>query len=198
MVPGNITKKEDTNKLTTLAFKMIPILHKTLLATPKIKFFLGLLLIFWGPPTNPPTTIFMGPNSNFILGEFVPLGRIPNSNFSPGAFAQFVDQLGLLWFKGSKSYFTLGHFSFWESPKRKFCLVLLPILGAHWDLLGFRGSKSNFTLGTFSFWGVSQTQIILRGFSPFWGPTGAFWGSGAQNQILFRGFYPSLGSRTII
>jgi hypothetical protein len=26
-------KKEDTNKLTTLAFKMIPILHNTLLAT---------------------------------------------------------------------------------------------------------------------------------------------------------------------
>jgi hypothetical protein len=27
------TKKEDTNKLTILAFKMIPILHNTLLAT---------------------------------------------------------------------------------------------------------------------------------------------------------------------
>jgi hypothetical protein len=33
MVPGNKTKKEDTNKLTILAFKMIPILHNTLLAT---------------------------------------------------------------------------------------------------------------------------------------------------------------------
>jgi hypothetical protein len=32
MVPENKTK-EDTNKLTILAFKMIPILHNTLLAT---------------------------------------------------------------------------------------------------------------------------------------------------------------------
>jgi ribosomal protein S18 len=40
------TKKEDTNKLTTLDFKMIPILNNTLLATPKIKFLPGLLPIF--------------------------------------------------------------------------------------------------------------------------------------------------------
>jgi hypothetical protein len=52
----------------------------------------------------------------------------------------------------------------------------------------FRGSKSNFTLGHFSFWGVSQTQILLRGFSPFWGPTGALWGSGVQNQIISGAF----------
>jgi hypothetical protein len=35
------TNKEDTNKLNTLAFKMIPILHNTLLATPKLKFYSG-------------------------------------------------------------------------------------------------------------------------------------------------------------
>jgi hypothetical protein len=44
---------------------------------------------FWGPPTNPTTTIFMDPNSNFTLGEFVLLGRLPNSNSTPGAFANF-------------------------------------------------------------------------------------------------------------
>jgi hypothetical protein len=57
MVPG---KKEDKNKLTTLAFKMIPIFHNTLLAT-KIKFFLGLLSIF---KAHQPTHChnFMGPH----------------------------------------------------------------------------------------------------------------------------------------
>jgi hypothetical protein len=49
------TKKEDENKLTTLAFKMIPIFHNTLLATTKIKFFLGLLPIFGAhQPTHQP------------------------------------------------------------------------------------------------------------------------------------------------
>jgi hypothetical protein len=41
MVPEKKKKKEDTNKLTTLAFIMIPILHDTLLATPKLKFYSG-------------------------------------------------------------------------------------------------------------------------------------------------------------
>jgi hypothetical protein len=94
-------KKEDKNKLPTLAFKMIPIFHNTLLATTKIKFFLGLLPNFWGPPT----TIFMGLNSNFTLREFVLLRRLSNSNFTPGAFAHFEGPLGLfgVHFKGQYS-----------------------------------------------------------------------------------------------
>jgi hypothetical protein len=68
-------KKEDTNKLTTLAFKMIPIFHNTLSATPKLKFYCGAFANFWGPP-NQATTIFMGPNSNFTLGEFDLLGSL--------------------------------------------------------------------------------------------------------------------------
>jgi hypothetical protein len=52
MVPENKQKK-DTNKSTTLTFKMIPILHNTLLATPKINFS-GAFAHFWGPPTNQP------------------------------------------------------------------------------------------------------------------------------------------------
>jgi hypothetical protein len=43
-------EKEDRNKLTTLAFKIIPVLHNKLLATPKINFFLGLLQFL--VPTN--------------------------------------------------------------------------------------------------------------------------------------------------
>jgi hypothetical protein len=134
MVPENKQKIEDTNKLTTLAFKMFPILHNTLLATPKLKFYYGAFANFCGP-TNPANTIFMGPHSNFTLEEFVLLRSLPNSNFIPGA---------------------------------------LPILGAHWDLLGFKGTKLNLTLGHLSVWGGSQTQILLRGFCPFWGPLGHF------------------------
>jgi hypothetical protein len=42
--------KEDTIKLTTLAFKMIHILHNTLLATHKIKFYLGAFFPFGESP----------------------------------------------------------------------------------------------------------------------------------------------------
>jgi hypothetical protein len=52
----------------------------------------------------------MGPKSNFTLGEFVLLGRLPNSNFTPGALAHFGGPLGFLGFRGSKSNFTLGAF----------------------------------------------------------------------------------------
>jgi hypothetical protein len=112
------------------------------------------------------------------------------------------------------SNFTMGDLSFWGVHKLKFYSGgLLPILGAHSGLLWFRASKSNFTLGVFFFSGVSQTQILLRGFCPFWGPTGAFWGSEAQNQTLFRellpivrvpnsnltlGILPIFGPRTLI
>jgi hypothetical protein len=92
-VTRNQTKKEDKNKLTTLVFKMIPILHNTLLATPKLTFYSRTFANFWDPP-NPATTFFIGPNSNFPLGEFVLLGSFPNSNFTPGAFAHFGGPLG--------------------------------------------------------------------------------------------------------
>jgi uncharacterized membrane protein YiaA len=47
------TKREDENKLTTLAFKMIHIFNNTLLATNKIKFFVGFLPIFGAHQTSP-------------------------------------------------------------------------------------------------------------------------------------------------
>jgi hypothetical protein len=47
MVPENIKKEE--------------ILHNTLLATHKIKFYFGAFANFWGPP-YPATTIFMHAN----------------------------------------------------------------------------------------------------------------------------------------
>jgi hypothetical protein len=79
-------------------------------------------------------------------------------------------------------FYTGKIFPFGKAPKLKFYCGALARFGG---LLGFMGSKLNFTLWTFSFLGVSLTQILLRGFCPFWGPTGAFWCSGTQNQILF-------------
>jgi hypothetical protein len=90
------TKKEYKSKLTTLAFKIIPIFHNTLLATTKIKFFSGAFANFWGPPTNPPTTIFMGPNSNYTLGKFVLLGRLPNPNVTMGLLP-ILGPIGAFW-----------------------------------------------------------------------------------------------------
>jgi hypothetical protein len=75
MVPEN-KQKNDTNKLTTIAFKIIPIFHKKLLATPKTKTFFGAFVNFWAPPSNPRTTNFMGRNSSFIFKKLVLLGRL--------------------------------------------------------------------------------------------------------------------------
>jgi hypothetical protein len=102
------TTKEDTNKLTTLAFKMIPILQNTLLATPKIKFFQGLLQIFGAhQPTHQPQ--FLWAQTQFLLWR--------NLSFQRGSQTQILlrgllpilgAQWGLLGFRGSKSNFTLG------------------------------------------------------------------------------------------
>jgi hypothetical protein len=120
MVPEN-KQKEDTNKLTSISFKIIPIFHNTLLATPENRICFWRFAYFWGPPTNPQTTTFMGLNSNFILGEFVLLGKLPNSNFTPETFAHFGAHWGFLGFCGSKPNFTLrAFFLFGVSPKVKF------------------------------------------------------------------------------
>jgi hypothetical protein len=44
------------------------------------------------------------------------------------------------------------------------------------------------TLGLLPIFGP-QTKNLLRVFCPFWGPTGAFRVSGAQNQILLWGIF---------
>jgi hypothetical protein len=103
-------KKEDTNKLTTLAFKMIPILHNTLLATPKIKFFLRLLPIFGAhQPTH--QLQFLWSQTQILLWE--------NLSFWGGSQTQILLQgllpilgthWGLLGFRGPKSNVTLGAF----------------------------------------------------------------------------------------
>jgi hypothetical protein len=66
---------------------------------------------FWGPPTNPPTTIFMGPNSNFTMGEFVLLGSLPNPTFTPGLLPILGAHWGLFGFRGLKSNFISGAFT---------------------------------------------------------------------------------------
>jgi hypothetical protein len=129
MVPENKQKKK---KLTTLAFKMIPIPHNKLLATRKLKFYFGAFANFWGPP-NPATTIFMGLNSNCTLGEFVLLGSLPNSNCTPGAFAHFGGLLGSFGVHGPKIKFYSGEFVLLGSiPISDFTPGVFAHLGAFW------------------------------------------------------------------
>jgi hypothetical protein len=97
MVPE---KKEDTNKLTTLAFKMIPILHNTLLATPKLKFYSGAIPNLWGPP-NPATTIY-GPTLKFYSGGICPFGESPKLKFYFWGFCNIGGPLGPFGVQGPK------------------------------------------------------------------------------------------------
>jgi hypothetical protein len=138
MVPEN--KQKRRYKLTTSAFKMIPILYNTMLATPKIKFYSGAFANFGGL-TNPTTTIFMGPNSSCTLREFLLLGSLPNSNFTHGSFAQF---------------------------------------GAYWALWGLGAQNQMILWGICPFVEAPKLKFYSGGFCPFWGPTGAFWGSGVS------------------
>jgi hypothetical protein len=105
VVPEN-KKKDDKNKLTTLAFKMIPIFHNTLLATTKIKFFLGLLPIFGAHQPQflwAQTQILLWWNLSFWGGSQT---QILLRGLSPILGAHW----GFLGFRGSKSNFTLGAF----------------------------------------------------------------------------------------
>jgi hypothetical protein len=99
-------KKEDENKLTTLALKMIPIFHNTLLATTKIKFFLGLLPIFGAHQPQflwAQTQILLQGNLLFWRGSQTQI-------LLRGLLPILGAHWGLLWFRGSKSNFTLGTF----------------------------------------------------------------------------------------
>jgi hypothetical protein len=73
MVPENKQKKK---KSTTLAFKIIPIIHNTLLATPNSNFTLGLLPIFGAHQTQQPQ--FLWAQNQNVLWENVLLGSLPN------------------------------------------------------------------------------------------------------------------------
>jgi hypothetical protein len=71
---------------------MIPVLHNTLLATLKIKLFLGLLPIFGAlQPTHRPK--FLWAQTQYYSGEIVLLWSLPNSDFLQG----FCTFLGPTW-----------------------------------------------------------------------------------------------------
>jgi hypothetical protein len=103
MVPEN-KQNEYTNKLTTLDFKMIPILHNTLLATTKLKIYSVVFANFWGP-ANPATTIVMDPKENCTLVEFVLFGSLLNSKFF-----QFLAPNGVFAIQGLNTKFYCGAF----------------------------------------------------------------------------------------
>jgi hypothetical protein len=132
-------KKSIQNKLSKLAFKIIPVVHNTLLATPKLKYFLWILQ-FLGPTNQPTHHIFYGPKLNFTLGEFVLLGKLPHSSFTPGAFDHFGVPRGTFCVQWVKiKFYSRVHFFFGQAPKLKLSPCLLHIMGPHWGLLEFRG-----------------------------------------------------------
>jgi hypothetical protein len=135
-------KKEDKNKLTTVAVTMVPILHNTLLVTTKIKFFLGHLPIFGAhQPTHQPQ--FLWAQTQILLWG--------NLSFWGGSQTQMLLRgpilgvhWGLLGFRGSKSNFTLGTFSFWGVSQTQILLRgYSPFLGP----FGVQGLKINLILG---------------------------------------------------
>jgi hypothetical protein len=84
---------------------MIPILHNTLLATPKLKFYSGAFANFWGP-LNPATTIFMEPNSNCTLGNtrMSFWGVSQTQILLRGLLPILGAHWGILWFRGVKNF----------------------------------------------------------------------------------------------
>jgi hypothetical protein len=85
------------------------------------------------------------------------------------------------------------HNTLLATPKLKFYFGVFAHFGAHWGLLGFRGPKSNFTLAHLSFWGVSQSQMLLWGLLPIWGPLGVF-GVLGPKITFYSGAFILLGS----
>jgi hypothetical protein len=110
MLPEN--KKEDTNKLTKLVFKMISILHNTLLATHKLKYYSGAFANFWGPPNQ--QLQFYGTKLKFYSGEICRFGESPKLKFYPGVFCPFWGPTGAFWgSEAQNQILILGHLSFW-------------------------------------------------------------------------------------
>jgi hypothetical protein len=97
MVPENKQKKK---KLTILAFKMIPILHNTLLATPKLKFYFGAFAHFGGPPT-PLQPQFLWAQTQIVLWWNLSFWESPKFKFYPGGFCPFWGPTGVFWGSGA-------------------------------------------------------------------------------------------------
>jgi hypothetical protein len=124
--------KEDTNKLTILAFKMIHIRHNKLLETKKLRCSSGGFANFWGPP-NPGTTIFMGTHLNFTEG-ICPFEESPKLKFDYGAIAHFGGPLGPFGVSGPKIKLYYGAIVLLgRLPNSNFTPGILPI----WGLLGY-------------------------------------------------------------
>jgi hypothetical protein len=157
------TKKEDKNKLVILAFKIIAIFHNTLLATTKIKFFLGLLPIFVAhQPTHQPqilwtqTQILLWGNLSFWGGSQIQM-------LLQGLLPILGAHWGLLGFRGSKSNFISG---------------LLLIVGV---------PNSNLTLGLLPiFW--PELKFYSGSLAYFWGPLGPLGVQGLKIKFYFEAF----------
>jgi hypothetical protein len=109
-------QKRDTNKLTTLAFKMIPILHNTQLATPKNKICSGVLSTFGAhQPTHQPThqPQFSWAQSQTLLRGICPFGEAPKLKIYSGGFCPYWAPTGAFWGSGTENQILpWWHFSF--------------------------------------------------------------------------------------
>jgi hypothetical protein len=83
---------------------MIPVLTTHCWRPPNSNLTLGLLPIFGAHQTQQPH--FLWAQTQILLwGEFVLLGSLPNSNFTPGAFAHLGGPLGPFGVQGPKIKF---------------------------------------------------------------------------------------------
>jgi hypothetical protein len=101
MVPENKQKKKK------LAFKIIPIFHNTLLATPKLKFCFGAFAHF---RAHCGLLGFWDPKSNFTLAHLSFWG-VSQSQILLWGFCRFGAHWGLLGFWGPKSNLISGTFT---------------------------------------------------------------------------------------
>jgi hypothetical protein len=123
----------------------------------------------------------MAPNSNFVLGEFVLLGRLPIAEFTQETFCPFWGPMGPFGVQGLQiKFYCGGIFPFGESPKLKFYSGAFVHCGTYRCLLVFRGPKPNVTLWAFFLLRSLTNSNFSLGLLLILGLTRTFWCSGAQ------------------
>jgi hypothetical protein len=117
---------------------------------PKLKFYSEGFCPFLGP-TKPNNHNFYGPKLKFYSGAFVLLGRLPNSNFTPGFLPILGAHWGILGFKGVKNFGELYQ-KINTILKIQITLFAFKIIAIHDNTLlapanGQKPPKSNLSLG---------------------------------------------------
>jgi hypothetical protein len=198
--------KRDTKKLTTVAFKMIPIVHNTQQAK-LIKASENCQQSHFrsrsqNPVKNPCLSKQFGEcyqktnkkeDTDYVNDSYPSQHTVgdPQTQTLLWGFCQFLGPTKPSNYNiyGPKlKLYSAGICPFGECPKLKF---YSGVFGPFWGLRGLWGSGAQNQIllwGHLSFWGGSQTQILIRGLLPISGPTVAFWGSGPKIKFDFGAF----------